>query len=1081
LDAAAAYETLDLVVQASENPPCEATDVGISDACSMTNCAGLPYNPICILNTSIPVGAVPPINVPCQQVINFTNRMVTWFNNTSEIIRYITIYPKESGAIPFNSVFLDNVKVTMSCLPDVDFTFNIDQCDVTFLAEPSIPGAMYSWDFGDQSTGIGPNPTHSYGTSGTYTVTLTVKDACLNSKTATHTVTVNCVPIPICNCPAGYTVGINQNSINEITTTQIPGFSYGRNKAICVNGKLKINRNQFFLDNIVYMGEGASIEILPGNLLWTSGSDYLPCNGKMYQGLIVSGGIIGAYNNKIYDAHIGIDFQEGATSAGIQGNTFDRNYIGVNILGGIAGDTRILGNHFISNGTYLPAYPNEPIKLGTMDKTWAGVNLQNTTMISVNDNNEFFGIGAGVRATNSILVMNKNHAKDLLYTAALENGSALIATDCASLILNDNLIENCIVGVAVEKSNLSADLNSIDNCGWGFYLDQMNNRNLQISNSKKIYFNSYGIYLTGSSSLTNLNIYSNKLKGLNSIANAGIAIIGNGGSNQGNANIYNHNTEFSIPSGCRGIAISGYQRINIYHNNITYQSGGREGIFLQNAPRCFLGSNTITGDKFVVPNSIGIAVLRSPYNTYCCNNTPGNATGIYFSGDCDQSHVKHNIMSSNNYGLQCGFATWIGFQKLGYSNTWPGSAVNFEALHSGSTNDMVRSKFDVTNGPSDFFPVPTPPALWFEPRAGNNKSCLLDFSCAIPQRPDTVGDDYDKLLRFYNEEDVLISPTDEYTADPLSDWGSYSTGQSWNSKIQLLEKLNLFPELLGQSSLVDSFFNSNQSSLLHDFNAIRIAIRKNANLSQSSYLIFKTINNGILASITHIDSIDQQLTQQGSDTVALMNLRNAELNTLSNLREQYEAEVNSYESQRIVTLNNLYNQTLLLITANAIQAEEKAINLHLIQYLIQGKDYLASSVLATIFIIANQCIHQNSYAISIARMLYTIAIDYEFNDDVICPPSQPVVTNSKNINFENRINIYPNPTKSWVILENLNKETPILKIVVLDIHGRYIQSELYVKSLNFINLSTVNLKSGIYFLKIEYLNGNVILKKLLIE
>lgn len=63
----------------------------------------------------------------------------------------------------------------------------------------------------------------------------------------------------------------------------------------------------------------------------------------------------------------------------------------------------------------------------------------------------------------------------------------------------------------------------------------------------------------------------------------------------------------------------------------------------------------------------------------------------------------------------------------------------------------------------------------------------------------------------------------------------------------------------------------------------------------------------------------------------------AELNTLTNLREQYEAEVNNNESQRIVTLNNLNNQALSLTTTNAIQVEEKAINLHFIQYLIQGK------------------------------------------------------------------------------------------------------------------------------------------------
>lgn len=888
--------------------------------------------------------------------------------------------------------------------------------------------------------------------------------------------------MPQCNCPTGYTIGIDQNSETNVSATSLPFLAFGQSTPICINGKLIINRPfQYFLDKTIYMGPGASIEIPSGHSFYTQNSHYLPCNGMMYKGIFVDGGKLTAFNNHIYDAHIGIDFQNGSISGGLQENTLDRNYIGINVNGQMTGDTRIIGNHFLSNGNYLTAYPNEPTKVGTMDKTWAGVNLTFNSLVSVNDGNEFFGIGAGVRANKSLLVMNNNHAKDLLFTAAFESGAALIATSCPSLTVNGNLIENCVMGIAVKNSNLSADLNTIDNCNWGFDLERMDYRHLQISNSQKIYFHDYGISLKESSNLASLNIFSNKLKGLSSDAIAAIFISGNGGSNQGNANIYDHNTEFSIPSECRGIEINNYQRVNIYNNNITYQSGGRQGIFLNNSPRSFLGKNTISGFKDNSPNSVGIGIFKSPYNIYCCNLVPGNTTGMYFSGDCDQSHVKHNIMSENNYGLQCGIETWIGLQKLGYSNTWPGSAVNFEALHNGTVDNMRRSRFDVTNGPSDYFPVPTPPSIWFNILPGNNKSCLLDFSCAIPQRPDTVGDDDDKFLRFYNDEDVLVSPADEYTADPLSDWGSYATGQSWNSKIQLLEKLELFPELIGQSSLIDSFYNSNQNSVLHDFNAIRIAIRKSANLTQSSYSTIKSINSGIVTSINLIESIDQQLSQQGADTVALMIARNAELTTLSSLREQYETEVNTSESQRIVTLNNLHNQVLSLATSNSIQIEEKAINLHLTQYLIQGNDYFTSSVLANIFTIANQCIHHNSYAVSIARMLYTKVIDFEFNDDVLCPSSQPVVTSSKNTNFEDGIRLYPNPTKSWVILENLNKETDILKIEILDIHGRYIQSDLNTKSLSMINVSTVNFKSGIYFLRVEYLNGKVILKKLLIE
>ncbi|MBK9632050.1 MAG: PKD domain-containing protein [Saprospiraceae bacterium] len=756
-------------IYASETYPCHPLQARVNIGPTITNCGtNSVYDPELIADLDITNIAI--MQGPtCSNDPNFMTYTLTPFvNNFSFPIRYVIFTTNETE----KWLMLDIV-VTKDCF-EADFTFDLNCNEVHFAPDPDHPTYDYYWEFGDSQTSNLRTPTHTYLAQGTFTVTLTITDACGKTKSISKPVVIDCIndPVPLCNCPTGFTVGINQSSVTNISATLIPSSTIGRNTPICINGKLRIDRSQSFLDKIIYMGEGASIEINNGNFFYTHSSDYHPCNGIMYQGIVVSGGRIAAFNNKIYDAHIGIDFHEGATSSGLEGNTFDRNYIGINVLGGIAGDTRILRNHFVSNGTYLPAYPNEPTKSGTQNKTWAGVNLQFTTLISVNDNNEFFGIGAGVRANKSILIMNRNHAKELLYSAAFENGAALIASDCASLTVNDNLIENCEMGVAVKSSNLSADLNTIDNCGWGFYLDEMNNRNLQISNSQKLYFNKYGIYLIGSSSLTNLNIYSNKLNGLNSNAKAGIAIIGSGGSNQGNANIYNHNTEFSIPSGCRGIDITAYQRINIYSNNITYQSGGSHGIYLQNAPRCFLRSNVITGFKAASPNSIGIAVLSSPYNTYCCNRTPGNGTGIYFSNDCDQSHLKHNIMSDNNFGLQCGIETWIGFQKLGYSNTWPGSAVNFEALHSGSINDMQKSKFDVTNGPSDFFPVPVPPSIWFNPLPGNNKSCLLDFSCAILQRADTVGDDDDKFFRFYNDEDVQISPTDEFTADPLSEWGN---------------------------------------------------------------------------------------------------------------------------------------------------------------------------------------------------------------------------------------------------------------------------------------------------------------------
>jgi parallel beta-helix repeat protein len=50
---------------------------------------------------------------------------------------------------------------------------------------------IYEWDFGDETIETGVTPTHKYSKTGTYTVTLTIKDAAGNSVTDQLNVTVN--------------------------------------------------------------------------------------------------------------------------------------------------------------------------------------------------------------------------------------------------------------------------------------------------------------------------------------------------------------------------------------------------------------------------------------------------------------------------------------------------------------------------------------------------------------------------------------------------------------------------------------------------------------------------------------------------------------------------------------------------------------------------------------------------------------------------------------------------------------------------------------------------------------------------
>src|SRR3972149_8450834 len=93
-----------------------------------------------------------------------------------------------------NEVTVENVKPTAN--PGGPYTATAGK-EMTFDGSASTDSdgsiAEYTWNFGDNSTGTGAKPVHTYAAAGTYTVTLTVKDnsgASSDAKTTTVTVTV---------------------------------------------------------------------------------------------------------------------------------------------------------------------------------------------------------------------------------------------------------------------------------------------------------------------------------------------------------------------------------------------------------------------------------------------------------------------------------------------------------------------------------------------------------------------------------------------------------------------------------------------------------------------------------------------------------------------------------------------------------------------------------------------------------------------------------------------------------------------------------------------------------------------------
>ncbi len=94
----------------------------------------------------------------------------------------------------FPPVYSNVIEVISGVPPQSDFTVDLNGLTATF-SPASMEAITYNWDFGDGNTSTSASPAHTYTTSGIYTVTLTVTNAC-GSSISEQTITVGSAPVP---------------------------------------------------------------------------------------------------------------------------------------------------------------------------------------------------------------------------------------------------------------------------------------------------------------------------------------------------------------------------------------------------------------------------------------------------------------------------------------------------------------------------------------------------------------------------------------------------------------------------------------------------------------------------------------------------------------------------------------------------------------------------------------------------------------------------------------------------------------------------------------------------------------------
>lgn len=157
------------------------------------------------------------------------------------------------------------VNVTDNQPPIVNFSWSVDpdiDGTISFVADVTDPdgnaeNAFYSWNFGDGNSSSSKNPSHTYGRSGTYTVTLIVTDEDGGTSSYETTVTVpNILPI------AGFSIDrANITTASSVTFDGGSPFSYDKDGEI-------VNWTWDFENDSVIDAYGSTVSHLfsvPGN------------------------------------------------------------------------------------------------------------------------------------------------------------------------------------------------------------------------------------------------------------------------------------------------------------------------------------------------------------------------------------------------------------------------------------------------------------------------------------------------------------------------------------------------------------------------------------------------------------------------------------------------------------------------------------------------------------------------------------------------------------------------------------------------------------------------------------------------
>lgn len=860
----------------------------------------------------------------------------------------------------------------------------------------------------------------------------------------------------------------------------------------CINltGVLILDTWMNFTNCRFYMNSGAQIIVKNYSLLGSYSTSYKSCTNQMWQGILFEDyGWTIFRNSTISDALFALYTSENTsgTSFLVQNSTFRDNFIGIynpRESGLFSFSSVFVGNKFIGSAPLKIAPPSssEDPWFEPGSYSYAGIiSFEDNLFIGkknagLADRNIFENLYCGICGIDNVMNIQGSVFRDIPgiaggnqfnslnsnlgiagTTAVSErftpSGSAALPLVSVTGFGKNSTDPFSFYNVRVAISSVGADcfvsLNRMENVETGVYCNLIQARRepggITISDNR-ITTKSHAVLINSCTS-SHMGIKRNQIYAATQYNPFGSLIELN---NNVSADIHIIENDLFPTIGLFGVNIKTSPVVEFSNNHLDWQAYGTvhgRVAFNFNYSPSIIKCNSASNQGYESTQTNAFRLNNSENSILDCNIANYHYIGFWVLANNMDADLLTNSVSNCTYGWYYGSTGYSGPQE-NKGNTYSQN-FNVGAQHNGSDVYILRSQYQVRPLGNNDHPhgsqnnIYTPNSLeeWYR-----TDLTLIPPVCTMNCGTNMFADPH-------NNDDIINWPDGP-------DW--FNEESRWNAKEYLVRRILEKPALLSEYPELDTFFTRSADSSYLKLETIEFSIDHLFDPDSNEQMTLEQFSQLRLNVLAQIDSIHVLIDYEDSTTLlVLLQSRDSLVEVLDSASLILNAVIHDIHldalqnADSILTINNdlNFNRTN---ESNAL-----IVNRIVLRNLIEQSDF-SSEEKDSLQSIADQCAYSGGVAVYRARAIMDLFSFQDKEDELICFPPVPILSDLNKTTKTNEFYVVPNPADQTVRLhaaENLK----VVEVALINEQGKVLMKFSSKTIPNSIDIRSI--QNGLYYFR----------------